>query len=86
MITLIVGCQVRLMKGMECVGIGTLVDGDMLHGHPIPQHFRKVVLEAVKPGMSPELKGPFEDDCLSNGQFTAWPLNKLEFINSTKSL
>ena len=73
----------RLMKGMECVGIGTLVDGNMLHGHSIPKHFRKVVLEAVKPGIPPELKGSFEDDCLYNGQFTAWPLNRLEFISST---
>ena len=65
------------MKNNE---IGTILDGDMLHGHKIPRGLTKAVLEAVKQGLPPEMKGPFEDDFLQKGQFTAWPLNQMECI------
>ena len=69
-LTPVVGSQARLMKSNECVGIATLVEGDVLHGHKVPTSYRKVFLEAIKQGISPELKGQFEDDCLCIGQFT----------------
>ncbi len=78
MVTPAVGSRVRLIKGNECAGIATLIDGDTLHGYTFPRTFQKVILEAVKPGVPPELKGPFEDDCLCNGQITAWPFNQME--------
>ena len=31
-LTVVVGSQARLMKDNECVGIGTVLDGDMLYG------------------------------------------------------
>ena len=70
----------QLNKGSECVGIATLVEGDVLHGHKVPTSYRNVFLEAIKQGISPELKGPFEDNCLCIGQFTAWPFSQMEFI------
>ena len=76
----VVGSRVRLMKGNECVGIATLVDGDDLHGHKIPKSFKKVVLEAIKPETFPELKGPF-DEYLCIGQFTAWPFSQMECLD-----
>jgi len=79
-LTVVVASRIRLMKNNECVGIGTVLDGDILHGHKIPKGFKKVVLEAVKPRLPPEMKGPFEDDFLCTGQFTAWPCNQMEFI------
>lgn len=54
----------------------TLHGYSTLHGHSISNNYRRIVLKAVKPGI-PEIKGPFEDDYLCNGQFTAWLLNKL---------
>lgn len=78
LLTSAVGSRVRLMKNKECVGIATIVDGNVLHGRTIPRDFRKVMLVAIKPGLTPEIKGPFEDDYLCNEQFTAWPLNQME--------
>ena len=66
------------MKGNECVGIGIILDEDMLHGRKIPSTFKKVVLEAVKPRLPPEIKGPFDDDFLCKDQITAWPFNQME--------
>lgn len=66
------------MENKECVGIATIVDGMILHGRAIPRDFRKVMLDAIKPGLTPQIKGPFEDTYLCNGQFTAWPLNQME--------
>jgi len=78
LLTSTVGRRVRLMRNKECVGIATIVDGKILHGHTIPRDFIKVMLDAIKPGLTPEMKGPFEDDYLCIGQFTAWPLNQME--------
>ena len=72
-----VGRRVRLMINKECVGIAKIVDGK-IHGHTIPRDFIKVMLDAIKPGLTPEMKGPFEDDYLCIGQFTVWPLNQME--------
>ena len=66
------------MKGKECVGIAQVVDTDVLHGRKIPAHYRKILLEVIKPKMPPKIRGPFEDDYLTVGQFTAWPLNEFE--------
>jgi len=68
------------LKGKECVGIATQMEGDVLHGHKIPKNYVKVLLEAIRPNFPAEIKGPFEDDFLSIGQITAWPLNKIECI------
>ena len=59
------------------MGIAHLVDSDVLHGHKVPVNCRKILLEVIKPRMPPKIKGPFEDDYLTVGQYTAWPLNEL---------
>ena len=40
----------------ECVEIATIVDGKILHGHAIPRDCRKVMLDAIKPGLTFEWK------------------------------
>ena len=74
----VLGKRVQLMKGKECVGITQLEDDDVLHGHTVPAHYSKVHLEVIKPKTPPKVKGPFDDDYLTVGQYTAWPLNELE--------
>ena len=56
------------------------MDGDVLHGHKIPANYTKVILEAIRPKVLPEIRRPFEDNFLSIGEITAWPLNKIECI------
>ena len=40
----------------------------------------KSCTRGCKPRLPPEMKGPFEDDFLCTGQFTAWPCSQMEFI------
>ena len=64
---------VLLASSGQAVGIGSIAEGNMLHGQPVPAGYTKVVIEYVQPGTVPMLSTDFDSEELCTGQFTAWP-------------
>ena len=75
------GDKVMLMQKGKSVGYGTVTEGSSLHGHAIPQGYVKVVY--IQPNTVPVFASSFDDEeMLTAGQFTAWPANNLNRMQS----
>jgi len=55
------------------VGLGKVVDSHSIHGHNLPPAHIKVLIEYIKPGITPPVPMPFDDNELCSGQFAVWP-------------
>ncbi len=65
--------KVTLMSSSgQAVGMGSIADGNMLHGKVIPDGYTKVIVEYIQPGTVPMLTTNFDDEELCAGQFAAW--------------
>ena len=79
------GEKVMLMQKGKSVGTGTVTEESILHGHAIPQGYVKVIVEYIQPNTAPVFASSFDDEeMLAAGQFTAWPANNLNRMQSCK--
>ena len=77
------GDKVMFMQKGKSVGTGTVTEGSNLHGHTIPQGYVKVIIEYIQPNTAPVFVSSFDDEeTLMAGQFTAWPANNLNKMQS----
>jgi len=74
--------QVTFMKyGTSIpVGTGTVLDGRIVHGKPIPDGFVRVMITSIEPNTVPMFASHFDNKAtLEVGQFTAWQVSCLKF-------
>ena len=60
------------------VGTGKVMEGNMLHGHEIPDSFVKISIQKIDSNIPPLLKSTFDEPYLTAGVFTAWPAHQLQ--------
>ena len=70
------GQSVKLLQNSHMIGVGKVVDGNVLHGHAIPDSFVKVAITQIESSISPLYKTTFDQPYLSVGEFTAWPTHQ----------
>ena len=54
-----------------------MMDGQSIHGHDLPDHTVRVQILEVEESIPPPLPSTFDEEFLTAGQFTCWPLDQL---------
>ena len=80
--TLSVGSKVNILKNQKPVGTGLVAEGNILHGHDVPDGYVKLIIQEIELNVKPVVKSAFDDDeeTLSAGQFVMWPLKNVKVI------
>ena len=76
MTKLMPGQSIKLLQNSHVIGTGKVVDGNVLHGHAIPESFVKVAIMQIEANIAPLFKTTFDQPYLSAGEFTAWPTSQ----------
>ena len=76
------GDKVRLLVNSQVVGIGTLGEGNQLHCHQIPPEFITLSIDEIDDCIFPMYMTSFDEPFLYVGQFTAWPIAQLQFLQT----
>lgn len=72
--TIDAGKKVKLTYHGRIVGVGTVIDGTVLHGMELPTGFVKVVVDEIHENITPLVKGKFSDDFIGVGEIHGWPV------------
>ena len=77
--TCTIGQSIQLLSS-SYIPIGTAVTmtGDKVHGHDIPDGYVRIAIVNIDAGVKPLVRGDDED--LTKGSITAWPLNFMRKI------
>lgn len=76
------GSKVQLLVNSKRVGIGTITGGNLLHGHEVPPEYVVVSIDNIDANTCPMYMTSFDEPFLHVGQFTAWPLAQLDFVQT----
>ena len=76
------GKRVHLLSndGQLVLGSATTMGGNQLHGNSLPASHVRVIIEDVDENVPPVVRTTFDDDFLSIGSITSWPMDRLQNV------
>ena len=69
-----VGHTIHLSQDGCVIGTATAMGGDQLHGQPVPIGYIRITINEIVPGIRSMVTTTFDDEFLSAGSITAWPI------------
>ena len=74
--------HVQLLSDKDIVlETATTIGGSQLHGNTLPPTLVRVVIEEITSNVHPTVTSAFDDEMLTVGSITAWPLDRIRKLN-----